>query len=104
MEMLGKIEVNSWRMFRIMGEFVNGFQTHKVSPMPIVLYGRDYWAGMIDWIKKTMELDHRYISPGDLDLLSVVDSVDQAMEALADVKWERNGTHGSITPGPDSLD
>lgn len=63
-------------------------QTHKIAPLPIVLYGRKFWSGLLDWIKNTMEDEEHYISPGDLNLLTVVDSVDEAMAALAHVTNE----------------
>jgi uncharacterized protein (TIGR00730 family) len=64
-------------------------QTHKIAPMPIVLYGRKFWAGMLNWITEVMEDDaQRYISAGDLNLLTVVDTVDEAMAALAHVTNE----------------
>ncbi len=66
-------------------ETVTLVQTHKIPPMPILLYGREYWQGMLDWITRSMELDHHYISPGDLNLMTVVDSVDEAVAALAAV-------------------
>ncbi len=64
-------------------------QTHKIAPMPIVLYGRKFWAGMLEWVKQVMEDEsQRYISAGDQSLLTVVDSVDEAMAALAHVTNE----------------
>ena len=42
-------------------------QTDKVSKFPIILVGRDYWGGLIDWIKETV-LKEKNISPEDLDL------------------------------------
>ena len=66
-------------------ETVTLVQTKKIKRMPIVLYGKAYWQGLIDWLKTTMEEEHAYISPGDLDYLTVVDSVDECMEALKDL-------------------
>jgi uncharacterized protein (TIGR00730 family) len=84
-------------------ETVTLVQTRKIPPMPIILFGRSYWQGMLDWIVTTMDHEHHYISPGDLNLLTVVDSVDEAMDALAEVKVEMSSP-GSIAPAPDSLD
>lgn len=55
-------------------------QTEKIQSFPVALIGRDYWGGLIDWIKGTMLEQHQTISPGDLDLLRVTDSLDEAME------------------------
>lgn len=56
-------------------------QTHKVRSFPIVLVGRDYWQGLVDWIKNT-QLVAGMISPQDLDLISVVDTAEEAIEAV----------------------
>ena len=77
-----------------MFEVVTLVQTHKIAPMPIVLFGRAYWQGMIDWIKTTMEDEHGYISHGDLDLFTLVDTVEEAVAALARVSHE--GTHAFL--------
>jgi len=56
-------------------------QTRKVTQFPVVLMGTAYWGGLIDWLRGTM-LEHGYLSPGDLDLLHVTDSVDEALELI----------------------
>jgi uncharacterized protein (TIGR00730 family) len=66
-------------------ETVTLVQTHKIPMMPIVLYGRDYWGGLIDWLKKSMLDRHQYISPGDMDLLRLADTPMEVMEALGDL-------------------
>ncbi|NRA39820.1 MAG: TIGR00730 family Rossman fold protein [Planctomycetes bacterium] len=64
-------------------ETVTLVQTGKIKKMPIILYGKKYWQGLLDWIKTTMEDEFHYISPGDLDYITLVDSVDECMEAIA---------------------
>ena len=56
-------------------------QTEKVTKFPIILVGRDYWKGLIDWIKEKL-LGAKNISPEDLDLFEVVDTVEEVMECL----------------------
>ena len=58
-------------------------QTRKISRFPIVLYGSDYWRGMVDWIEKTM-LAEGLISPEDLNLLIITDSIDEICQTLVD--------------------
>ena len=53
-------------------EVVTLVQTHRVPSFPIILFGRAYWKGLIDWMKSTLE-PAQLISPGDLDLLRVTD-------------------------------
>ena len=56
-------------------------QTDKVSKFPIILVGRDYWGGLIDWIKEKV-LKEKNISPEDLDLFELVDTKDEVMDCL----------------------
>ena len=59
-------------------------QTCKIPPTPMVLMGRSYWQGMLDWVKQTMELDAKMISPGDLDLFLVTDEPEEAVQYITD--------------------
>lgn len=56
-------------------------QTEKVTKFPIILVGSDYWEGLIDWIKEKL-LGEQNISPEDLDLFEVVDTVEEVMECI----------------------
>ena len=56
-------------------------QTGKVEHFPIVLFGRDYWKGMLDWISGPM-LEQGKISKADLNLFTLTDDVDEAVEAI----------------------
>ncbi len=47
-------------------------QTHRIKPLPIILVGSDYWAGLFEWIK-TRLLEDEMISPEDLDILQIMD-------------------------------
>ena len=47
-------------------------QTNKIGRFPIVLVGKSYWEGLVDWIKKSLLTEHSYIKEEDLDLFSVV--------------------------------
>lgn len=55
-------------------------QTEKITKFPIVLFGTDFWSGMLEWIKNTLLNDYANISPEDLDLIKIVDSVDEAVD------------------------
>lgn len=58
-------------------------QTQKVESFPIVLVGSRYWGGLVDWIKTTV-VEEGTISPTDVDLITVVDTAEEAVEAV----WE----------------
>ncbi len=57
-------------------------QTQKIGRFPIILVGKRYWQGLLDWIKHTMGEKQGYINPEDLDLFSVVDKPEDAVEAI----------------------
>lgn len=57
-------------------------QTEKVEPFPIILFGSEYWNGLVDWLRDTM-VSQGCISPDDMDLFKVMDSVDDAVALLA---------------------
>jgi uncharacterized protein (TIGR00730 family) len=63
-------------------------QTHKVTSFPIVLVGRDYWQGLLDWVKGPVQ-QRGMISPPDVDLLNVTDDVDEAVAMLVDSRHQR---------------
>ncbi len=59
-------------------------QTNKIAHFPIVLAGKKYWSGMLDWIKTTMLAEEHNISEEDLDLFKVVDTADEAVKVIVD--------------------
>ena len=56
-------------------------QTHKIYHMPVVLFGRDYYEGLLQWIHKTLA-KHGAIDVEDLDLITVTDDIDEAVEVM----------------------
>ncbi len=56
-------------------------QTHKVTSFPIVLLGRTYWGGLVDWLREAA-VEMGTISPGDVDLVHMTDDVEEAVEIL----------------------
>lgn len=50
---------------------------------PIVLVGKEYWGGLIDWIKSTL-LTEGMISEKDLDLFRVVDTAEEAVNKIVE--------------------
>ncbi|AWW30933.1 TIGR00730 family Rossman fold protein [Echinicola strongylocentroti] len=57
-------------------------QTKKTGKFPIILVGKEFWEGLIDWIKTIMLERHINISPEDMELFSVVDTATEAVEAI----------------------
>src|SRR5690606_28274987 len=63
-------------------EAITLIQTHKIEKFPIILVGREFWEGLMDWIKATLLDGFANISPGDLDLIHLVDTSDEVIEIL----------------------
>ncbi|PWJ40752.1 LOG family protein [Sediminitomix flava] len=57
-------------------------QTKKIDRFPIVLVGSSFWKGLIDWIKETLLEKEKNISPEDLNLISIVDTADEAVKVI----------------------
>jgi uncharacterized protein (TIGR00730 family) len=53
-------------------------QTGKIDHFPIILWGRDYWQPMIDWLSGVV-LEHEMISPDDLGLVRITEDLDEAV-------------------------
>jgi uncharacterized protein (TIGR00730 family) len=56
-------------------------QTGKITEFPVILFGSDYWGGLVDWLRERM-LGEGNISPDDLQLFSVVDEPTEVRELL----------------------
>lgn len=56
-------------------------QTGKVTAFPVVLLGREFWSPLVDWLKGTLAA-RGMIHPDDVDLLQVVDSPQEAVQAV----------------------
>ncbi|MFH2141976.1 MAG: TIGR00730 family Rossman fold protein [Bacteroidota bacterium] len=60
-------------------EAITLIQTKKIAKFPIVLVGKDYWGGLLDWIEKTMLEKENNICKEDLVLYKLVDTADEAV-------------------------
>ncbi len=56
-------------------------QTKKISDFPVVLYGSEYWAGLIDWLRNRV-LAANNIAPEDVDSIHVVDTPEQVRDIV----------------------
>jgi uncharacterized protein (TIGR00730 family) len=64
-------------------EAITLIQTKKIGKFPIVLVGKEFWGGLVEWIKNTLLNDGK-ISSKDLDLFHLVDSSDEALKIIND--------------------
>jgi uncharacterized protein (TIGR00730 family) len=70
-------------------------QTGRIRKVPILLMHAAYWQGLVGWIRERLETEGM-ISPGDLDLLQLVDEPQQAVESIF-AFYERRGFRLSPT-------
>ena len=56
-------------------------QTLKIYPMPLILFGVEYWQGLIDWLKKTM-IPNGTVAATDFDYLTLTDDIDAVVSTM----------------------
>ncbi len=56
-------------------------QTHKVYPIPLVLFGSDFWGGLIDWLKTKM-VEYGTISIEEMELITVTDDPNEVVTIM----------------------
>ena len=66
-------------------------QTRKIRNFPVVLFGSQYWQGLLQWITTTM-LHEGYIGEEDLKLIHLTDSPTDAVNFVIKTFDEGNGT------------
>jgi len=74
--------------FGTMDEFFEALtliQTLKIEPFPVVLVGRDFWSGLLDWMRTTLAGKYATISESDFDLFHLTDDVEEAVAIVHDV-------------------
>lgn len=57
-------------------------QTKKVEAFPVILVGKEYWGGLIEWIKSSVLMKEKNINEIDLELLSLVDTAEEAVNNI----------------------
>jgi uncharacterized protein (TIGR00730 family) len=63
-------------------------QTGKVKHFPVILFGRDYWSGLVDWLTHTVAAE-RKINPADLNLFQVTDDPAEAVAYVVEARGEK---------------
>lgn len=64
-------------------EAITLIQTHKLVRFPIVLVVKEYWEGLIDWIKEKV-LKENNIKKEDLDIFKVVDTPMEVVQVITE--------------------
>jgi len=86
--------------FGTMDEFFESLvliQTLKQAHFPVVVMDSEFWGGLFEWVKGTMQDKYGYISPEDLDVYKVVDDPEEAARIIVDFQ-KANGRTGFQEP------
>jgi uncharacterized protein (TIGR00730 family) len=65
-------------------EIVTLIQTRKITRIPIVLYGKDFWTPLLQFFEKQLAKEFKTIDKDDMDLFHVVDTVDEAFNYIVE--------------------
>jgi len=65
-------------------EAITLIQTRKIGKFPIILVGKKYWGGLVKWINEEMLAEEHNISPEDLNLFTLVDTSDEAVDYIVE--------------------
>ena len=68
-------------------------QTKKISPIPIILVGSEFWVGLRAWIKDVMLEKFANISPKDMDLIPIIDEPQEIIDVINEFY-----SHESLSP------
>jgi uncharacterized protein (TIGR00730 family) len=68
-------------------EAVTLAQTGKIDHFPIVLFGKEYWSGLLGWLR-TNALEHGMVSEDDLTLIRVTDDPEEAADVATSARPE----------------
>jgi hypothetical protein len=78
-------------------------QTKKIQDFPVILIGKDYWSGLLDWLRGTL-LEAAAIHPEDVDLLRVTDDPEEACRIIDAYVTERRSRADRTAPATRTID
>ncbi|HXC98291.1 MAG TPA: TIGR00730 family Rossman fold protein [Verrucomicrobiae bacterium] len=70
-------------------------QTQRIPRFPLILFGKKHWKGLFDWLQATLGKG-AFISPGDMDLITVTDDPEEAVNIILD--YERRVGPPDVMP------
>ena len=65
-------------------ELVTLVQTKKITKIPIVLYGKEFWSPLMAFMKETLIKQYKTIDEVDMEMFALVDSVEEAYEYITE--------------------
>ncbi|MHC4221372.1 MAG: LOG family protein [Planctomycetota bacterium] len=88
--------------FGTMDEFFEALvliQTLKQATFPVILMCSDYWSGLLKWIEEKMLAEYKYISPEDMNVFTIADTAEQAVQTIVDFKKAQGRTGIDLPSG-----
>ena len=76
-------------------EVITLIQTERIPQFPLILFGRDHWEGLVQWMKKELVRGNKFIERDDLELFKVTDDVSEVIEIIRDYE-RRVGPPGTL--------
>ncbi len=76
-------------------------QTGKIDHFPIILFGSEYWSGLLDWLRATVVREAN-VYDDDLELIRISDDVEEIVDIIAASYRERDENGASDMPGAES--
>ncbi len=70
-------------------------QTGKVKYFPVILFGREYWKGLADWLRDRVAGEGK-IATQDLDLLHITDSPPEAVQLVRQARERRTRAYPAL--------
>ncbi len=77
-------------------EILTLVQTQRIPQFPLILFGREFWKGLLAWMRTNMEGKNKFISPGDMDLVTLTDQPQEAIDIILD--YERRVGPPEVVP------
>jgi uncharacterized protein (TIGR00730 family) len=65
-------------------EAITLIQTNKIARFPLVLVGKKFWGGLVEWVKEQQLRENPFISEDDLNFFCLVDTAEEAVQAIND--------------------
>ncbi len=78
-------------------EVMTLIQTKKITPVPVILVGVEFWQGMLSWIKTTMGEQLHTINMDDMDLFHLTDDPEEIVKIVAKF-YEADDAQGELRP------
>ncbi len=76
-------------------EVMTMIQTRKINRVPLILVGKGFWKGLLEWFRHTLA-ERNMIAPEDLSIYKVVDSAEEALAYL--LECHRYGYQCTVKP------